>query len=388
MINYTGSWLIHDTNSLEAMNNLYSRQFDGNLDLYRESFKERASYSKKDGYSVVNVHGAMVNKTDVMGEIYNIPAYENIVYDILQASNDDNEVLILDIDSVGGMVNGISTVIEAIKGAKTKKKIYAYVSGVAFSAGYWIASQADEIFLTETSQVGSIGAMIQYYKYDVEKFNIKEYRFISSVSPNKNPQEDTKEHTDDMQSIVDTAGFLFVDSVADARGTTRDKVISDFGQGRVFFAKEAIERGMADSIGSIQTIIERFNMTKKTEEAVDKSTVDAEAVAKEAVAKERQRIKAIQGHKNAGVQASLVEHFIEVGASAEDAVAILDKVTITSVAEEKKSETITGKLDALMVTSENNPDVKQIEGKLETPTIKTKLDEQDVKSIIKNAGIK
>jgi len=53
--------------------------------------------------------------------------------------------------------------------------------------------------------------------------------------------------------------------VADGRGVTVAKVEKDYGQGRVFFAEELVEKGMADRIGTLAQTLARFGADQTPE---------------------------------------------------------------------------------------------------------------------------
>ena len=55
--------------------------------------------------------------------------------------------IILDVDSPGGSVYGISELSRKIHGARGKKPIIAVSNSLMASAAYWIASAADEILM-------------------------------------------------------------------------------------------------------------------------------------------------------------------------------------------------------------------------------------------------
>ena len=382
------AWFIDNAETLKAIHSVNAKKFNGYIDDIKEYYTPRETYSKNDGYSVVSIYTPMVNKTDAYSAIVALRSYEDIASDIQLAIDDSNDVIILDMDSGGGMVSGISQAIEAITEAKKTKKVYAFVSGICASACYWLASQCDKIIMDSTAQVGSIGAMIAGYAYDLESMGIKEYRFVSDVSPNKNPEMGTDKFNDDMQETVNVAGRLFVEAVASGRNVTFEKVVSDFGGGKMFFSQEAISRGMADSVGTIKTLIEEVYMSEKKDTVTaDKPTVDIEAIVKEAVATERSRIDAIQSHPNAKAQEKLAKICVEQGMSAEQSKVILDAVIVqeTVITAEKPKST----LDALMATADNNPTIKPIEADLMTE----KESEQrtafkDPLATIKKAGIK
>jgi ClpP class serine protease len=59
-------------------------------------------------------------------------------------------------------VSGIEGATASLQSLKASKPVSALVEGMAASAAYWLVSQADEIVMTELSQVGSIGVYSQH----------------------------------------------------------------------------------------------------------------------------------------------------------------------------------------------------------------------------------
>jgi hypothetical protein len=78
--------------------------------------------------------------------------------------------------------------------ARGKKPIIAYVGGTGASAAYWLASAADKVVISPTAVLGSIGVQVAY-REAAAKAGEKTYRFVSSQSPNKNPELGTPRPT-------------------------------------------------------------------------------------------------------------------------------------------------------------------------------------------------
>ena len=63
------------------------------------------------------------------------------------------------IDSPGGSVLGLPETADVIHAANRIKPVRAFVTGIAASAAYWLASQASTITLTPSGEVGSVGVL-------------------------------------------------------------------------------------------------------------------------------------------------------------------------------------------------------------------------------------
>lgn len=69
-------------------------------------------------------------------------------------------VVLLDIDSSGGTVNGTPELANAVRHLSKHKFVYAYSAGLACSAAYWVASQCDGIYAAPSARVGSVGVIL------------------------------------------------------------------------------------------------------------------------------------------------------------------------------------------------------------------------------------
>jgi signal peptide peptidase SppA len=75
-----------------------------------------------------------------------------------KAMSDPNvAAIVIDIDSPGGSVEGVPELAAKIAAARGSKPIVAVANAMAASAAYWLAAAADEIVVTPSGLVGSIG---------------------------------------------------------------------------------------------------------------------------------------------------------------------------------------------------------------------------------------
>jgi ClpP class serine protease len=61
------------------------------------------------------------------------------------------------IDSPGGALDGVPEFAGEIFATRGRKKVIAIANTIAASAAYWIASSAEELVVTPSGSVGSIG---------------------------------------------------------------------------------------------------------------------------------------------------------------------------------------------------------------------------------------
>lgn len=163
---------------------------------------------------------------------------------ITAANSSDVEEIQLTIDSGGGTVAGLFDVIGTLQQVKTKKPLTAIVEGMAASAAYAVASQADKIYTkNKGDMVGSIGVAVDMPVRD----NV--VTITSSKAPQKRPDVKTEGGVKMVQERLDAVHDLFVEAIAEGRGVGVDRINAEFGQGATFLAEEALKRGMVDQVG-------------------------------------------------------------------------------------------------------------------------------------------
>lgn len=161
------------------------------------------------------------------------------------------------VDSPGGQLDGL---FDAIAAAQSSSKLRrARVRNKATSAAYALASQAPEIVAeNKASRVGSIGV--------VAGFPSREGRveITSTLAPKKRPDVNTDAGRADVREEIDAYHHLFVEAIAEGRGTTADVVNAEYGQGRVYVASEAMAHGMIDSVAGAPPRVVKSKATKKS----------------------------------------------------------------------------------------------------------------------------
>lgn len=172
------------------------------------------------------------------------------------------EAIVIDVNSPGGSVYGVQELAAKIRGARGQKPVVAVANAMAASAAYWIASAADELVVTPSGDVGSIGVWTAHE--DVSKRLEMEGIKTSIIHAGKykvegNPFEPlTDEAKAQLQASVDDAYQAFVGDVAKGRGRKVSEVREGFGQGRMVSAAEAVKLGMADRVDTLEGVIARL----------------------------------------------------------------------------------------------------------------------------------
>lgn len=230
--------------------------------------RERKVAEQTGDIRVIPVQGVIGNRLRVMQDISNPMSSAEWLDGQIKAAIADERIkaIVLDVDSPGGSVYGVPELAETIRASRGQKPIIAHVNGMAASAAYWIASACDEIAMTGSSDVGSIGV---YTIHDdlsgymeqagVDRTLISAGRYKVEGNPFEPLSEDARE---EMQRSVDRYHSMFLAAVASGRDVSTDRVASEFGQGRMFGAEEAVRRGMADRIETLDETLSRFGVRR------------------------------------------------------------------------------------------------------------------------------
>lgn len=200
--------------------------------------------------AVIPVTGPIFPRANLFTEMSGASSIQMLALDLEGAlANPRVHSIVLNIDSPGGMLSGVSEFAAMVRGAR--KPVIAYVGNLAASAGYWIAAAASKIWINNTAQLGSIGVVSSVWIDEDEDL----VEIVSSQSPGKRTDVRTDEGRAQIQRDTDELADVFIDTVADYRKVTREKVISDFGRGGVLIGRTAIKAGMADRLGSLESLI-------------------------------------------------------------------------------------------------------------------------------------
>lgn len=214
--------------------------------------------------AVLPLRGVIANRMSLMGDISGGTSSESFGR-AFQAvlRNTGVKAILIDVDSPGGAVSGADELSSQIFAARGNgKPIVAHVNATAASAAYWIASAADELVVTPTGSVGSIGVFgvhddvsTALDKLGVKKTIIKAGKFKADGNPFEPLGDDTRGR---MQARVDAAYDMFVKAVARNRNVPQTKVRDGFGQGDMVDAAPAVAEGMADRVATLEETLQRF----------------------------------------------------------------------------------------------------------------------------------
>jgi protease-4 len=137
--------------------------------------------------------------------------------------------------------------------------VVASLGNVAASGGYYIACAADKIVAHPNSITGSIGVYGTLPNAG-ELLNKKLGITTDVVKTNKHSdmpsitRQMSLFERDLMQHFVENSYDVFITRVADGRNLTKEAV-DEIGEGRVWTGEKALEIGLVDELGGLETAI-------------------------------------------------------------------------------------------------------------------------------------
>lgn len=200
------------------------------------------------GLAVIPIQGQMMKGASKYGGANTVDIRRKVRSAV---ADPDVKGIMLAIDSPGGTVSGTEELGADVAAARRVKPTFAHIDDLGASAAYWVASQADRITASSTSEVGSIGTMavIEDISAVAEKRGIKVH--VLSTGPYKGAGVSgtvvTPEQLEYFQSRVDAINQHFLAAVATGRNVSIPKV-QEWADGRVWLADTARQKGLIDGV--------------------------------------------------------------------------------------------------------------------------------------------
>lgn len=216
-----------------------------------EAAKPYMTGTKQHKIAVIPVEGVLTKD----GPAWLGSNYNTIAKAAEDAASDPSiKRIVLATDSPGGEVMGVPETAAVLAQVAKIKPVSAMVEGLAASAAYWLTSQASDITITPSGEVGSVG--IKAIHMDISKMledaGVKVTEMYSGYhktewSKFKPLSDEAKAY---MQGRLETAHGDFLNAVTSGRGNraTDETKAGRFGEGRMFRAQDALSAGMVDHV--------------------------------------------------------------------------------------------------------------------------------------------
>ena len=221
---------------------------------------------------VLDISGALVAR-ETPGPCGGGPlSYEEIGrdFDVLMA-DPAIETIIGRFDTPGGVAAQNMDLADHIYESRGKgTKLIAVIDDMAYSAGFALASAFDEIWVTRTSGVGSVGVVS--YHVDQSEFNKKmgikiDYIYAGEQKIDGNPHGPLSEPAKERhQSEVSRLYTIFAETTARNLGLSVDAVRTT--EAGTFHGERAIEAGFAHKLGTFSDVLQSLIPADKSSIAV------------------------------------------------------------------------------------------------------------------------
>lgn len=237
----------------------------------------RAGGGQTGTVAVLPVYGPISARQNLFADTSGGTSLDQLTSAFKGALNDPSiDAIVLEFDSPGGTVDGITELAAEIRAGRSVKPVYAIANTMAASAAYWLATQAEKVFVAPSGTVGAVGVFTAHHDLsaamEMEGDNVT--LIASSVSPYKVEGNQYEPLSDDalanIQAQVDTFGSMFVADVSKGRGVPVETVRQSYGQGRSSLAADALAAGMVDGIATLDDVVRqaaRAAVAKKREGA-------------------------------------------------------------------------------------------------------------------------
>lgn len=214
------------------------------------------------GVFVLPIHGVIAHRASqarrwswVFGT-----SVEHIRADLRAAMADSSiHTVVLDVDSPGGVVFGMTELAAEIRQARKQKRIIAATDSMMASAAYWLASQATTVYATASAQVGSIGVIASFYDSHRAEQNAGYDQVTVRSVPGKGLGQRNGSIGDAdlarIQDEIDAYHAMFVDDVAAGRRIELAKAQRK-ATGNLLMARPAQAAGLIDDVRMLADVLE------------------------------------------------------------------------------------------------------------------------------------
>lgn len=220
-------------------------------------------FSQIGGVGVISIAGPLVNSDSWINEYVGRTGYPEIREALIYAATKEGVgAIVLDINSGGGSVSGVSDTAELIKRIDTEMvPVHTFSDSIIASAAYWLGSSARTMSIGQVAEAGSIGVLAVHKEFTkalemegVKATVMRAGEFKALGSPYEKFSDKAQQ---DLQGQLDYLGQMFTQHVADARGVPYPTADSTMGQGRVFIGQQAVAVGLVDSVTSFDAVISK-----------------------------------------------------------------------------------------------------------------------------------
>lgn len=301
----------------------------------RGSFSD-AGYAVTDGVAVIFGSGALVHRTRFQAADSSFFVGYNSLAQQLEAAQDDAEVhAVLQIyDSPGGEVAGAFEYGDRIHAQRGRKPMWAIADTMAASAAYLAGSAFEQLAVTATGYLGSIGVVLRHVDFSRALANdgiAVTQIFAGAHKVDGNPYEPLPKSVQaDLQAEVEGIYDMFVAAVERNRGLDARAIRAT--QAATYRGEAAVKHGLADRVATADQLISELAALRARSYPVGQSarstastkgasmsgnTQGGQTAAQTPAAPPVQLTRETLKQENPALFASLQDEFTKAGAAAE-----------------------------------------------------------------------
>jgi protease-4 len=202
-------------------------------------------------------HTAVIELNGVIAD-NELASADNIISALRDAfENESSAGIILRINSPGGSPVQSGYIYDEMRRLRKEypdTPLYAVVTDICASGGYYIASAADKIYADKSSIVGSIGVRMDNFGFvdAIDKLGIERRTLTAGenkalLDPFLPENEKAKAH---MQTMLSEIHQQFIDSVKQGRGDRLDTSVEGLFSGLIWTGEAAVDIGLIDELAS------------------------------------------------------------------------------------------------------------------------------------------
>ncbi len=221
--------------------------------VYLSNNTDMASFSTDKHTALIDINGVIADDTEARADY--------VVSGLRKAFEDEyTKGIIIRINSPGGspvQAGYINDEIKRLRAEYPNIPVYAVISDMCASGGYYIAAAADKIYANKASIVGSIGVIMAGFGFvdTIKKLGI-ERRLLHAgenkgfLDPFQPLKQDEVEH---IQGLLSEVHQQFIDVVKEGRG---DRLVDDekLFSGLIWTGEEGIKLGLVDGLASASKV--------------------------------------------------------------------------------------------------------------------------------------
>lgn len=217
--------------------------------------------TKQGDVGVISIAGPLVPGDKWYNRYIGVTGYGEIRAALVHAAKDPSiGAILLDVNSGGGAVSGVTDVVDLIKTVDAQvKPVHSFSDGMVASAAYWIASSARTIHIGKVTEAGSVGVLTVHKEISKAMADSGIKATVLRAGEFKalgNPYEPLSDKAEaEIKGQLDQMYRLFVSTVAENRGVSYEVADTTMAQGRVFIGDSALTVRLVDGVSNFDNVV-------------------------------------------------------------------------------------------------------------------------------------